>query len=231
MVEGEVHTVAMASPEDVSKVAELFDSGRVAPADVIAIIAQTEGDGYARGYSALALQNLFSERLNVSRKQIFEQIPMLMIGGTAGMMCPHFTLFVNKPSSARGNPGIKRMVLAAATTRALLPEEYGRMAEVEEVAKTVKATMKTAGITDPVDVHSVQLKVPSMTAVRMNDAARRGQSVCDPNPVVASGKTRGAAALGTAVWPTSTTGSLDAILVCIRKKDAPRRAASKLACV
>jgi cyanuric acid amidohydrolase len=91
------------------------------------------------------------------------------------------------------------MVLAAATTRALRPEEYGRMAEVEEVANIVKTAMKTAGITNPTDVHSVQLKTPSMTGARMNDAASRGKTVCDPNPVFASGMTRGAAALGAAV--------------------------------
>jgi cyanuric acid amidohydrolase len=199
MVEAEVHTVTMAGPDDVSKVAELFENQTVDPAHVIGVIAQTEGDGYARGYSALVLQNLFSERLNISRQEIFDTIPMLMIGGTAGLMCPHFTLFVNKPTAAKGQPGVKRMALAAATTRALKPEEYGRMAQVEEVAATVKATMKAAGITDSTDVHSVQLKTPSMTGARMADVTSRGKTVCDPNPVVASGMSRGAAALGAAV--------------------------------
>jgi cyanuric acid amidohydrolase len=190
MVEAEVHTVTMAGPDDVSNVAELFENRTVDPAHVIGVIAQTEGDGYARGYSALSLQNLFSERLKIFRQEIFDNIPMLMIGGTAGMMCPHITLFVNKPTSAKGQPGVKRMALAAATTRALKPEEYGRMAH---------ATMKAAGITDSADVHSVQLKAPSMTGGRMADAASRGKTVCDPNPVVASGMSRGASALGAAV--------------------------------
>jgi glycine/D-amino acid oxidase-like deaminating enzyme len=55
---------------------------------------------------------------------------------------------------------------------------------------------KKFGITDSADVHSVQLKAPSMTGGRMADAASRGKTVCDPNPVVASGMSRGAAALG-----------------------------------
>src|SRR5687768_4582679 len=61
MFEATVHTVPIESPDDVSSVAALFDQGVVDPAHVTAIIAQTEGDGHARGYAALSLQLLFAE--------------------------------------------------------------------------------------------------------------------------------------------------------------------------
>src|SRR5689334_6551691 len=87
-----VHTVPMAGPGDVSQVAALFEKG-VSPQDVVAVIAQTEGDGFARGFASLAMEGLFASKLGIAPREVFERIPMLMIGGTAGLMHPHFTLF------------------------------------------------------------------------------------------------------------------------------------------
>lgn len=82
MHEAEVHTVPMAGPADVSGIADLFDEGIVDPANLVGVIAQTEGDGFARGYSSQSLQLLLAERLGTDTDEIFERIPMLMIGGT-----------------------------------------------------------------------------------------------------------------------------------------------------
>ena len=199
MLEAEVHTVPMAGPADVSQIATLFDAGTVDPAHVVGVIAQTEGDGYARGYATQSLQLLLSERLSITTDEIFETIPMLMIGGTAGIMCPHWTLFVNKPASGSGDPDGPRLVLGVASSRRLLPEELGGMAQVEQTVATVRTAMAHAGISDPDDVACVELKVPHVTPARVADAARRGHTMCDPNLLTASGKSRGAAALGTAV--------------------------------
>src|SRR3954468_18828403 len=118
-VEAEVHTVPMEHPEDTSSVAKLFDRGLVDPANVIAVMAQTEGGGPERAHAAAALRRLFGGRLGVSTEAISHIVPMLMIGGTAGLMCPHFTLFVNKPTAAPRQPGVERLVLSAGQTRPL----------------------------------------------------------------------------------------------------------------
>lgn len=199
MLEADVHTVPMAGPDDVSRVAALFDAGTVDPAHVVGVIAQTEGDGYARGYAAQSLQLLLSQRLSIATAEVFESIPMLMIGGTAGIMCPHWTLFVNKPAAGAVASGEPRLVLGAASSRRLLPEELGRMAQVEETASTVRAAMARAGIADTAGVVCVELKVPHVTPARAAEAAARGRTMCDPNLLTASGKSRGAAALGAAV--------------------------------
>ena len=60
MHEAQVHTLPMASPSDVSAFAALFHAGTVDPRHVVALIAQTEGDGHARGYAALSLRLLFA---------------------------------------------------------------------------------------------------------------------------------------------------------------------------
>ena len=194
-----VHTVPMAGPGDVSQVAALFEK-RVVPQDVVAVIAQTEGDGYARGYASLAMEGLFSRKLAIEPREVFERIPMLMIGGTAGLMHPHFTLFTkSKPGGERSDGMSKRLAIGVANTRRLLPEEYGTLVELDAVVEATKQAMRDAGIDDPRDIHSVQMKTPSMTPARVEDAKSRGKDVCNPNLLTASGMTRGAAALGAAV--------------------------------
>jgi cyanuric acid amidohydrolase len=132
---------------------------------------------------------------------VFERIPMLMIGGTAGLMHPHFTLFTkSKHGSERSaSAGAKRLAIGVASTRRLLPEEYGTLVELDAVIEATKQAMREAGIQDADDIHSVQMKTPSMTPARVEDAKSRGKGVCNANLLTASGMTRGAAALGAAV--------------------------------
>lgn len=198
--ESSVVCVPMSSPGDVSQVAALFDSKQVDPAHVVAIMEQTEGDAYARGYATLAMEVLLSERLGITRKQVFDKIPMMMIGGVGGIMSPHIYLFIKKPSSTPvGQTKGKRLSLGVASSRELLPEEYGTMVEVDLVAETVREAMKDAGITDPSQVACVEIKCPAMTPARIADAEKRGQKVVNTNPAVASSLAKGACALGVAV--------------------------------
>ena len=82
--------VPMSGPGDVSGVAALFDRGNVDPRHVVAIMEQTEGDPYARGYATLAMEVLLSERLGISRAEVFAKIPMMMIGGVGGIIIGTF---------------------------------------------------------------------------------------------------------------------------------------------
>ena len=105
-----------------------------------------------------------------------------------------------------------------ASTRRLLPEEYGTLVELEAVVEATKQAMREAGIDNGADVHSVQMKTPSMTPARVEEARGRGKEVCNPNLLTASGMTRGAAALGAAV----ALGELD------RKRIAPEAVCPEL---
>ena len=196
-LESRVLCVPMSSPGDVSQVAALFDRKEVDPAHVVAIMAQTEGDPYARGYATLAMEVLLSERLGISRQQVFSTIPMMMIGGVGGIMTPHIYLFVRQPGGAPAKG--RRLVLGVASTRELKPEEYGTMIQVDLVAETVRKAMADAGITDPSQVECVEVKCPAMTPARVADAEKRGQKVVNTNPAVASSLAKGACALGVAV--------------------------------
>jgi cyanuric acid amidohydrolase len=195
----------MNSPGDVSGVAALFDRGEVDPAHVVAIMEQTEGDPYARGYATLAMELLLSERLGISRRQVFDTIPMMMIGGTGGIMCPHIILFIRQPGSGSGSGRGKRLALGVASSRELKPEEYGTMIEVDLVTDAVREAMRDAGITHASQIECVEVKCPAMTPARIADAQTRGQKVANANPVVASSLAKGACALGVAV----ATGEVD----------------------
>ena len=87
-------------------------------------LEQTEGDPYARGYATLAMEVLLSERLGISRREVFAKIPMMMIGGVGGIMSPHINLFVKQPGGTPG--GGKRLALGVASSRERRPRNTAR---------------------------------------------------------------------------------------------------------
>ena len=198
MMDVNVYRVPMAGPDDVSELEKLIDNGTVDPFDISAIIAQTEGDGYSRGYAALSFELMLSEKMNMTREQVAKRIPMLMIGLTGGLMSPHYTVFTLKEVYAPENSE-KRLALGIKITRVLLPEEYGTAVQVRLVAQAVKEAMAEAGITDIADVHCVEVKCPNLTAARLADAHSRGKTCCSTNFAEAGSKSKGASALGVAL--------------------------------
>lgn len=193
-----VFRLPMAGPDDVSELEKLINSKEVNPEDICAIIAQTEGDGYARGYSALNFELLLSDKLRLSRKEVSDRIPMLMIGLTGGLMSPHYTVFTRQQVEGEVSEE-KRLSLGIQVTRVLLPEEYGTATQVRLVAEAVKVAMAEAGIEDIADVHCVEVKCPNLTAARVSDAQSRGQKVVSTNFAEAGAKSKGASALGVAL--------------------------------
>jgi len=179
----------MVAPDDVSGIATLFEQGIVAPEHVRGVIAQTQGDSFARGYFTLALELLLSERLGVPRAEITEIIPIMVIGGTAGLMSPHATLFVRKPATDTKPVHEAALALGFAFTRTLEEGELGTAAQAVLVAEAVKAAMDDAGLESADDVAAVEMKCP--------------QPSPESAPVVGAGElgaaSRGACALGAAI--------------------------------
>jgi len=193
-----VYRLPMRSPDDVSELENLINQEVVNPHEICAIIAQTEGDGYARGYGSLSFELMLSEKMNCTRKDVADQIPMLMIGLTGGLMSPHYTVFTRKEVEADESTE-KNLSLGIKKTRVLLPEEYGTKTQVLLVADAVKEAIKEAGIEDLSDVHCVEVKCPNLTQDRIDDAKSRGKSVVSTNFAVAGSKSKGASALGVAL--------------------------------
>ena len=198
MMNVNVYRLPMASPDDVSELEKLICSGEVDPEQICAIMAQTEGDGYARGYASLCFELMLAKHMHTTREVVAARIPMLMIGLTGGLMSPHYTVFTR--AEVQAEPGAeKRLALGIKITRVLLPEEYGTQIQVRLVAQAVKEAMAEAGITDIADVHCVEVKCPNLTPARLADAASRGKKCVSANFAEAGSKSKGASALGVAL--------------------------------
>ena len=195
-----VHKLPMSSPNDVSALERLIDSGDVKPAEIVALIGKTEGNGgandFTRGFATLSYALALAKRLGVSTDEVMKRVAFVWSGGTEGVLSPHATLFTR---SASGSAGGKRLAFGVAVTRDFAPEEVGTMAEVREVAAAVKRAQAEAGISDPKDVHYVQVKGPLLTPAAVADADRRGAKLVTRDPNGSKAFARGATALGVAL--------------------------------
>ncbi|MGB0572820.1 MAG: ring-opening amidohydrolase [Alphaproteobacteria bacterium] len=191
-------------PGDVASLEVLFDSGAIAPEEVVAIFGKTEGNGcvndFTRAYSVDMLTYMFAERLGCSRDEVAERVAMVMSGGTEGGLSPHL-LIVGVREHPDDHPvsGLPTLAVGTAFTRDFLPEEQGRMTMVEETAEAFRRAMTTAGIESADDVHFAQVKCPLLTSERIADAHTRGQAVVTEDTYASMGFTRGASALGAAL--------------------------------
>jgi cyanuric acid amidohydrolase len=192
------------SPDDVSGLRVLVHEGVIVPGEVLAVMGKTEGNGcvndFTRGYAVRSLRDFFAWWIGEDASRI----SFVMSGGTEGILSPHFTVFSRSLGSgkATGKPkpdGGKFLAIGAARTRDFLPEEIGRMAQVNAVAQAVKNAMKEAGIESAADVHFVQIKCPLLTAEDMDRAAKNGTRAVTEDTYKSMGYSRGASALGAAL--------------------------------
>ncbi len=191
-----VHRISANGPDDASGIARAIEDGRIDPRGVIAVFGKTEGNGcvndFSRGFATMTLTQFFAQFM--PREQA-EKICFVMSGGTEGAMAPHWTVFERSDGDGSG----PALAIGRAHTAALPPEHLGRAGQIASVADGVRAAMRDAGITDPADVHFVQIKCPLLTAQRIGDATARGKSVATSSTLKSMGLSRAASALGVAV--------------------------------
>jgi cyanuric acid amidohydrolase len=199
-----VFKVATRGPGDVSGLMSLIVTGAIDPASILAILGKTEGNGgvndFTREYAVAALCTALAPKLDLTPHEVEQRIAFVMSGGTEGVLSPHITVFTRQqvatpPAGITG----KRLSIGMAQTRDFLPEELGRSAQITETARAVKAAMADAGITDPADVHFVQIKCPLLTSERVEAAAARGHKTATISSYSSMAYSRGASALGVAV--------------------------------
>ncbi|MBJ7406683.1 MAG: ring-opening amidohydrolase [Bradyrhizobium sp.] len=197
-----VFRIATAGPGDVSGLMDLIGSGAIDPNSILAILGKTEGNGgvndFTREYAVAALCTALAPKLSVSPEAVEQRIAFVMSGGTEGVLSPHITVFT-RSEAARPGPSGKRLGIGMAHTRDFLPEELGRSAQITETAKAVQAAMTDAGISDPADVHFVQIKCPLLTSERVAAANARGNKTATTSAYSSMAYSRGASALGVAV--------------------------------
>lgn len=195
-----VHRIAMGHPGDVSALAALLDAGDLRAPDIVAILGKTEGNGcvndFTRAYAVQALSVMLAGRLGMTPDEVAERVAMVMSGGTEGGLSPHFLVVAVRDADVRA---CGALAVGTAFTRAFLPEEIGRMAQVRETAQAVRDAMRQAALAGAADVHYVQVKCPLLTSERIAAAAARGETVATHDTYASMGLSRGASALGVAL--------------------------------
>ena len=155
----DIFRVAMAGPADVTKLTALIEDGALDPAEIIAILVKTEGNGgvndFTREYTCATMAATLAPYLDLSNAEVERRIAMVVSGGTEGVLSPHATIFARVPA-APGAGGNKRLAIGVAATRDFLPHEIGRAPQIEATAEAVRHAMKDAGISRVEDVHWVQ---------------------------------------------------------------------------
>ena len=197
-----VHKLAMASPADTSELSALIKSGAVDARAVTAVIGKTEGNGGANDFTRALATMCFAQVLAAARgqtpEQVQDEVAFVWSGGTEGVLSPHATIFT-KTTTKVTPPKDGRLTFGLAMSPDLAPEDIGRMAQVDIVRGATLLAMADAGITDPADVHYVQVKGPLLTPARISDAEARGVQVVTGDPNGSKAYALGAMALGVAV--------------------------------
>jgi cyanuric acid amidohydrolase len=195
----DVVKLALSKPDDVEGLKALFASGRIAADDIAALIGKTEGNGGVNDFSRALADRACRETIvgaGTRDAATVAGIPMVWSGGCDGVIAPHAVVFARTPGD--GETAQSRLVLGAAISEEILPEDIGRPEMITKIAAGVRAAMQDAGITDPADVHYVQTKTPLLTMVSVADAQRRGRTVaCKVQD--SSRISNGTAALGVAL--------------------------------
>ena len=201
-------------PGDVSGLMHLIETGKIAPAGIIAVLGKTEGNGgvndFTREYAMAALCEALSSQLGLTARAVEDKIAFVMSGGTEGVLSPHLTVFTRTVTdSADAAASEKRLSIGIAHTRDFSPEEIGRSVQIEETVNAVHLAMRDAGIDDPHDVHFVQIKCPLLTSERIEAALHRGRKTVTTSAYSSMGYSRGASALGVARALGEIEGEID----------------------
>ena len=198
-----VHRLPASGPDDVSALLGLIEAGRLDPARIVAVLGKTEGNGcvndFTRGFASRAMKDVIALTSGRSPEEVAANVALVMSGGTEGGLAPHWLVFETRRSSSQPTAAEPRLAIGIAMTRAFLPEEIGRLPQVEATAAAVSEAMRNAGIEGPSHVHYVQVKCPLLTKSRIAEAERRGRTVTTEDTYESMARSRGASALGVAV--------------------------------
>lgn len=198
-----VYKILCKGPGDVSDARKLIAAGVINPAHIVAVMGKTEGNGcvndFTREYATQAWCAMLAPFLETSAAEVEQRIAFVMSGGTEGVLSPHFTVFTRSPAGSAQPAAGKRLAIGIGFTRDFLPEEIGTTVQLNETVLAVQTAMADAGITDPADVHFVQIKCPLLTSAKVADALARGASPVTHDSYESMGASRAASALGVAL--------------------------------
>jgi cyanuric acid amidohydrolase len=193
-----VYRISAAAPDDVSGIEAAIAAGRIDPAGIRAVFGKTEGNGcvndFSRGLAVQSLQLMLRRHLGEGA----DRACLVMSGGTEGAMAPHWLVLEHGEGNEK-TAFSPALAIGSAHTVDLLPEQIGRLWQVDMVAAGVRSATREAQIACPADVHFVQVKCPLLTLARVADAQARGAQTATRDTLKSMGLSRAASALGIAV--------------------------------
>jgi cyanuric acid amidohydrolase len=190
----DLHRLPMTDPGDVTSLDAAILGGDINPAEIIGVISQPEGTGYARALTMLQLSLLVGKHLDQSPDDVVDRVPMMMIGLCGGLMSPHHNIITRTDGQGETPTGDPRLAVGVASTRDVEPAELGSAAQAKMVAEAVGAAISDGGMTAE-DITCVQIKCPAMTPER----AKGLSSIPGGSLGAASSFSKAAAALGIAI--------------------------------
>lgn len=197
-----VHRLSMANPGDVSELRKLIADKVIDPAEIVASIGKTEGNGGANDFTrALATQSvagLLATELGITTDEVTARIALAWSGGCEGVLSPHMTVFTAAAASDPREAPTGGLAISVQRTRHFRPEEVGRAGQVTEVAAAVTRALAELRVAAE-EVHYVQVKGPLLTPATIAEATDRGARVVTADPNGSKPYARGATALGVAV--------------------------------
>jgi len=218
-MQAKVFRLPMAHPGDVSALDGLISEGAVRANEIVAVIGKTEGNGgvndFTRGYFTQSLMALLGKTLGKPAEDLIKQIPCVLSGGTEGVLSPHFVVLSRSGTASTAPQAEAALAIGTALSPPLAAEHVGRREHIQSVASAVTAAMADARISDPEDVHFVQVKCPCITSVRAEAAKARGQSVvtADANRSMALARAAGAFGVALALGEIDSSAASDAALL------------------
>jgi cyanuric acid amidohydrolase len=198
-----VNRFSMSNPGDAGALDRAIQSTEIDPHAITAVIGKTEGNGgandFTRALATIAVSGVIAAATGESPAQVQARVALVWSGGTEGVLSPHMTV-ISRDDAVSVAPGAGGgLAISVQRTRRILPEEVGTLAEVDEVASAVGRALSDLSITDPSQVHYVQVKGPLLTPAAIADASSRGATVVTTDPNGSKAYARGATALGVAV--------------------------------
>lgn len=184
----ELYKIPQAGPDDISGLDQLIKKGQINPAEIVALLGKTEGNGcvndFTRGYAVQTLKHYLSSHIGLAAAN---KLVYVMSGGTEGVLSPHLNLFTR--SQRPDLPSRWGLVMGVAHTRDFSADEVGTVTMVKTVAEAVEGAIAQAGL-EPDQVHFVQIKCPLVPAAQSAEQRSSYQSMA---------VSRGASALGVAL--------------------------------
>src|SRR5215470_161926 len=143
----EMVKVELKNVQDASGLEAAILAGRFAADEVVAVVGKTEGNGGVNDFTRILADQAFRRVLQRHGRRsaaAIAEVPMVWSGGCDGVITPHATVFAR--NERHGPASQSRLVIGAAMSVELLPEDIGRPAMVEKVADGVRAAMRDAGL-------------------------------------------------------------------------------------